>query len=476
METTSHLALPYLMPSQAQKHVTHNEALRMLDALVQLSVADRSRRVPPSAPAEGDRHIVGSSGEGPWEGKDGQVAAWQGGAWAYFQPAEGWRAWVQEEQSLLLFRDGQWGPLAGEFQNLAMVGINATADPVNRLTVASDAVLLNHGGGGHQLKINKAGPGDTAGLLFQTGFSGRAEMGTAGDDNFHVKVSKDGSTWHEAILIDSETGAVSLPSTSARRREILLADRTYYVRTDGDDGNDGLTDSAGGAFRTVQRALDTTYGTIDLGGRHVTIKLGDGTYPQSLSVGSPQVGAGSVTIKGNPSDPALTVLQRVAPENRLLGVSNSAVLRLAFVTLQSTVITLLATTLGTIYVDAGVRFAGNAGANDAQILAQVGGMVIVSASSYSVAGNAGYHWRALLGGQISASGATVDVTGRTFTTAFAQGERLGMVSCLGASFAGAATGKRYAAILNGLVFTGSGNANFLPGDTMGTTATGGQYT
>lgn len=57
METT-HLALPCIMPAQAQKHVTHNEALRMLDTLVQLSALDRDRTVPPSAPADGDRHIV----------------------------------------------------------------------------------------------------------------------------------------------------------------------------------------------------------------------------------------------------------------------------------------------------------------------------------------------------------------------------------------------------------------------------------
>jgi len=475
METTPHLALPYIVPSQAQKHVTHNEALRRLDAVVQLSVADRGRTSPPPEPAEGDRHIVGPSAGEEWEGRDGQVAAWQDGAWVYLQPVAGWRTWVTEEQSMLLFSDGQWQPLSGQFQNLAMVGINATADTVNRLTIASGTTLFNHDGAGHQLKINKAAPSDTASLLFQTGFSGRAELGTAGDDDLHVKVSNDGSSWHEAIVIDGGTGAVSLPSTPRHGREMLLADRTYYVRTDGDDSHDGLTDSAGGAFGTVQHALDIVYGTLDLGGRHVTIQLGNGTYSQSLSVGSPQVGAGSVTIRGNADNPALTVLQRTAPDSRLIGVSNSAILRLAYVTLQSTTNTLLATTLGTIYVDAGVRFAGNAGVSDAQILAQVGGIVIVSASSYSIVGNAGYHWRALLGGQISASNALVDVNGRTFATAFAQGERLGMVSCLNASFTGAATGKRYTAILNGLVFTGTSNANFLPGDTAGTTAAGGQY-
>ena len=61
MENTPNLSLPYIMPSQAQKHVTHNEALRALDILVQLAVLDRDLTVPPSAPDEGDRHIVAAA-------------------------------------------------------------------------------------------------------------------------------------------------------------------------------------------------------------------------------------------------------------------------------------------------------------------------------------------------------------------------------------------------------------------------------
>ena len=49
-DTTTHLGLPYLLAAQAQKHVTHNEALRLLDAMVQLSVLDRTRTAPPASP------------------------------------------------------------------------------------------------------------------------------------------------------------------------------------------------------------------------------------------------------------------------------------------------------------------------------------------------------------------------------------------------------------------------------------------
>ena len=74
-ETTELLGLPYIAPSQAQKHVTHNEASRTLDALVQLAVKSRDLAAPPADPAPGRRHIVAAGATGAWAGKDGQVAA-----------------------------------------------------------------------------------------------------------------------------------------------------------------------------------------------------------------------------------------------------------------------------------------------------------------------------------------------------------------------------------------------------------------
>jgi hypothetical protein len=95
-----------------------------------------------------------------------------------------------------------------------LLGVNATADATNKLAIASAASLFNHAGAGHQHKINKNSAGDTASLLFQTGFSGRAEFGTAGDDDFHVKVSADGSAWTEAMVIDKDNGRVGIGTNS----------------------------------------------------------------------------------------------------------------------------------------------------------------------------------------------------------------------------------------------------------------------
>ena len=64
MEQSANLLLPYIMPSQAQKHVTHNEAIRRLDALVQLGVLDRDLHTPPVLPVDGDRYLVADGGAG----------------------------------------------------------------------------------------------------------------------------------------------------------------------------------------------------------------------------------------------------------------------------------------------------------------------------------------------------------------------------------------------------------------------------
>jgi hypothetical protein len=74
MTKTTNLALPFIDAAQAQKHVTHNEALQLLDALVQLSAIARDQTAPPASPAEGERYLVGAGATGAFAGKDLQIA------------------------------------------------------------------------------------------------------------------------------------------------------------------------------------------------------------------------------------------------------------------------------------------------------------------------------------------------------------------------------------------------------------------
>ena len=100
-DSTPNLALPYIMAAQAQKHVTHNEAIRALDAIVQLAVLDRDLATPPGSPPDGARYIVAASPTSAWTGQSGKIAAWQDGAWAFYAPGQGWVAWVADEDKLL---------------------------------------------------------------------------------------------------------------------------------------------------------------------------------------------------------------------------------------------------------------------------------------------------------------------------------------------------------------------------------------
>lgn len=218
VDQTPLLSLPYIQGAQAQKHVTHNEAIERLDMVVQLTVEALDATIPPANAAEGQAWIVGTGATGVWSSHLGDIAAWRGGGWLFVTPQIGWRAWNKTTSTIIAYDGTDWGQTSGNnLQNVSGVGINAAFDMTNKLAVAADATLLTHTGNGHQLKINKATASDTAALLYQSGFSGRAEMGLAGNDDFSVKVSADGSTFTEALRIDGTTGAVAMPATGTRQ-------------------------------------------------------------------------------------------------------------------------------------------------------------------------------------------------------------------------------------------------------------------
>ena len=132
-DTTTHLGLPYLMAAQAQKHVTHNEALRLLDAMVQLAVLDRTRTAPPASPADGDRHLVASGATGLWAGWDLNVAFHVDGAWIRLVPRPGWLVWVADEGVFLVWSGSSWASV-GEPRDVsdAVFSLVNDADPTRK--------------------------------------------------------------------------------------------------------------------------------------------------------------------------------------------------------------------------------------------------------------------------------------------------------------------------------------------------------
>lgn len=226
MDTTENLQLPFLQAGQAQKHVTHNDALVALDAMLHISVATSSLNLPPPSPANGERCIVGAAPSGAFSGHAGSVAAWQGQGWSFHTPRRGWLAHATDADMLLVFDGSNWIPVRTRVpQSLPMLGIAATPDAANRLAVKSPTVLFDHDGAGSQVKLNKASSAATGSLLFQTGYSGRAEIGLTGDDRLHLKVSQDGAGWAEGVTLGISAGQLATGIGTAEPA------RTFHVKT-----------------------------------------------------------------------------------------------------------------------------------------------------------------------------------------------------------------------------------------------------
>jgi len=105
---TPNIGLPYIDTGQAQKELTHNEALNRLDVMTAPSVVNATTTAPPGAPTDGQAWIVAAGATGAWAGKDGQIAAWFGG-WQFFVPADGWKVWDASAGRQITFDGTVWG-------------------------------------------------------------------------------------------------------------------------------------------------------------------------------------------------------------------------------------------------------------------------------------------------------------------------------------------------------------------------------
>ena len=231
-DRTARLNLPLIQTAQAQKHITHNEALLLLDSIAQMVLVTTDAISPPAGAQAGDGYALGVGATGAWAAQDGMLAFWHNDGWAFVAPQAGWRAWDLSTGQLTAYTASGWQGIGQELQNLDGIGIGTTSDATNRLAVVSEATLFNHDGEGHQLKLNKSAAGDTTSLLYQSGFTGHAEMGLTGDNDFHVKISPDGVTWTEAFVVDATSGhvtgsAVQASATDTTTGRLARADWTY---------------------------------------------------------------------------------------------------------------------------------------------------------------------------------------------------------------------------------------------------------
>lgn len=142
-DTTPRAGAPLLGASQAQKHVTHNEALYQLDALLCARFLDRDLSAPPSSPADGDTYLVKATGTGAWAGQDGKVAYCADGSWRFYPPFAGLVAYVSDEAAIIVYDDGGWvdysATFAPNFSDPAQTRASLCAAPIE----AMSDMLLN---------------------------------------------------------------------------------------------------------------------------------------------------------------------------------------------------------------------------------------------------------------------------------------------------------------------------------------------
>ena len=347
MSTTPHLALPLLAAAQAQKHVTHNEALASLDALVHLSVKERGRAAVPAAPEEGARYLVGEDATGSFAGHEGEVALFDAGTWRFLQPRPGWRVHVEAEDAFLVFDGVAWkdlGHCIRDLRNVERLGVGTAPDDLNRVSAKLNAALFSAlyaseaGTGDLRFILNKETPDDVLSQFYQSGFGGRAETGLIGSDDFSIRVSPDGALWHDAMQIDRNTGTVSFPSglaghVGASGTNLLInsafavnqrsfaggslnANIFGYDRWKGGTGGCTVSRAADGTVTLVgaldqvidvSRALALT-GAATFAGATLTLSVEDLTAPLQVSIGTRsatiEAGAGrrSATVTLGPTE------------------------------------------------------------------------------------------------------------------------------------------------------------------------------
>lgn len=262
------------------------------------------------------------------------------------------------------------------------------------------------------------------------------------------------------LLDDTTTAAMR---TTLSVRELLTADRTYYVRTDGSDSNDGLTNSSGGAFLTIQKAIDVAYG-LDFGVYNVTISVQSGTYTAGATFTGRHTGAGALTLAGASATISTTSAACIT-------ASLGAVVTVSGFTVQTTTSgNCFSISKGAVVnLGTGMTFAACAG--DHISVSDYGQMV---GNTYTISGGASRHI-IITGGSVSFGASTTTLTGTPAFSQFILAQNLGVASFFTTVFSGAATGTRYSASLNAAINTFGGGASYFPGSVAGSTGTGGQY-
>lgn len=290
---------------------------------------------------------------------------------------------------------------------------------------------------------------------------------SAPDDADEFGAADSTASWGLAKITWANIKSALLTYLKGEFREKLTAPRTYYVRTDGSDSNTGLSNTAGGAFATMQQAWDTL-ATLDGGGFVGTIQVADGTHTTPFEPVKVPVGFSSIVVVGNNTTPGLCHLSTAATCISVGPGINLSVMGLRLTSASSSQVLVSA---GSICTVSDIELSAAAG--NYQLFAN-GGTITVTGAVHIDGGGAGFAL-AQTGGYVSVVNASFALIGTVPYAVFMTVRDVSRAVFFNTSFSGSATGSRYSAELNGTINTYGAGESFLPGNAAGTKATGGQY-
>ena len=303
-DVSARLGLPYVAAGQLQKHVTVNEAMTRLDALVQSVVQSRTRSLPPTVVEEGAMFIVGPDPDDGWDGyEQGDLVRADIGGWVRIEPADGMRLTVLDEGAVVVRLNGEWRALAAVRQEALTIISDET------LTVPAwarwvDMVCVGGGGAGAAGMSGYAATHRSGGGGGGAGGISRATYPAAllGELSVTIGAGGEASGEHGGETLITSASAVILKASGGRGGLAGQGGEGGFG-TEG-QSNDGLPTSRGPVpFSAGGGGEGSTLSSTD-----IVIAASSGQAGGIYTVAAAGGGAGSVGVGANGSTPPLPEL------------------------------------------------------------------------------------------------------------------------------------------------------------------------
>jgi hypothetical protein len=319
--STPRFAFPYIQTSQAQKEVTHNEALLMVDALVSLSLEDRHLSAPPSSPQNGQVWFINGAGSGAWNGQSNKLAHYDSGQWYFYVIPDGLRAWIKDEAGYFVYSGSSWSAFVGSGQFITVAPVSANygvqaSDRGKLLAANANAAALEIRlpnaatiGNGFPLTLKKTDSSGNAVMLraAQNLLTQSQQLDNAAWIKTRVTVTAntaaapDGTTTADRVLETVDNGVHEIKQAYSKPAGVTILTAAVRLKADGRTEAYLMLDDGTATNRVQIRANLSTgavpftdnIGTYTLLSNSVT-SLGSGWYLLRITVSVP-TGAGSVT-------------------------------------------------------------------------------------------------------------------------------------------------------------------------------------